>query len=213
MKVIHGDTEFRRRNLPHLERPGADYFVTWRLADTIPRELLESLQFRVDALSGRASNSINDDERRRQASDERKRIFARFDRYLDEGNTGPKWLADPRMAEIVMRVILEQTDRAHIDCFTVMPNHVHLLCHPIAPHPLREVMKRIKQITAYHCLKLSDSHSPFWQDENHDHILRDGEWTRVVRYIIQNPVVAGLCKHWKDWPYTFLAEEIPGLIE
>lgn len=212
-KIIFGDTALRRRHLPHLERQGATYFITWRLADTIPRELLDSLQFQERALSGRAGDANNNPEKRKIASDERKRIFARFDRYLDSGNTGPKWLTDLRMAGIVKRVILEQEDRATIDCFSIMPNRVHLLLSPIAPHTPRDVMKRIKQITAFHCLKISGSKAPFWEDENYDHILREGEWTRILFYIIQNPVAAGLCKNWRDWLWTYLAEEFPGLPE
>ncbi len=213
MKIIHGDTELRRRNLPHLERRGASYFITWRLAGTIPTELLDKLRFQTRALAGRAEDSRNDSKKREQAAAEHKRLFAQFDRFLDAGNTGPKFLADPRMAEIVLNVVKDQTSIASIDCFTVMPNHAHILFTPIAPHTARDVMKRIKQISAYRCLKIDRSASPFWEEENYDHIVREGEWARILIYILQNPVVAGLCKHWRDWPWTYLAEEFPGLPE
>ena len=213
MKIIYGDTELRQRNLPHLERSGASYFITWRLAGTIPSELLETLRFQTQALRGRAQDVTNNPEKRQQASDEHKRLFAQFERHLDSGSTGPKWLTDPRMAEIVCDVIKDQTAFASIDCFTVMSNHVHILFTPIDPHTAREVLKRIKQITAFHCLKISHSIAPFWEGENYDHIVREGEWDRILIYIIQNPVAAGLCKHWRDWPYTYLAEEFPGLPE
>jgi putative transposase len=213
MKIIYGDTELRQRNLPHLERPGASYFITWRLAGTIPSELLESLRFQTQALHGRSKDTTNNSEKRKQAADERKRIFEQFDRHLDSESTGPKWLTDPCMADIVCNVIKDQTAFASIDCFTVMSNHVHLLFTPIDPHTARDVLKRIKQITAFHCLKISHSIAPFWEGENYDHIVRENEWARILIYIIQNPVAAGLCKHWRDWPYTYLAEEFPGLPE
>jgi hypothetical protein len=36
----HGELHRRRRNLPHWEQEGATYFVTFRLADAVPQDLL-----------------------------------------------------------------------------------------------------------------------------------------------------------------------------
>ena len=212
MKIINNDTEFRKRNLPHLERSGADYFVTWRLTNTIPFELINEIRVKLRALDGRALDRTNSEEQRQKSNDERKRIFSIFDKYLDSAKTGAKWLADDRAASLVKQTILDQLKRAEIHCFTIMPNHVHLLLTPRKDDSLRAIMKQIKQITSYHSVRLFDIAPPFWDDENYDHILREGEFARIVRYIIMNPVVAGLCKEWKDWPHTYLAENIPWLV-
>ncbi len=213
MKIIHGDTELRRRHLPHLERRGAEYFVTWRLYGTIPEEVLESMRLKAQSLEARAQSATQPPDEQERAARERKRLFALLDHYLDSASTGNDWLKNPDCLETVKQTILDQSDRASIDCFTIMPNHVHLLFLPIPPDTLRSVMKRIKQITAYHCLLLTNTTPPFWEEENYDHIPREGERPRITSYIIRNPVVAGLCNGWKDWSGTYLAEEFDGIDE
>jgi len=34
--------------------------------------------------------------------------------------------------------------------------------------------------------------------------VRDGEeLQRILRYVVNNPVKAGLVEHWRDWTWTF----------
>ena len=69
-----------RRRLPHIHQIGEPLFVTWRLADSLP----VNRSFRPDDLmDGRA--------------------FVVFDRLLDVACTGPLYLRQPALAEMVMR--------------------------------------------------------------------------------------------------------------
>ncbi len=61
----------------------------------------------------------------------------------------------------------------------------------------------------------SGAEGAFWQHESYDHVIRNGpELGRIVRYILDNPVAAGLCKNWEDWPWTYvkagILEMFPG---
>ena len=48
-----------------------------------------------------------------------------------------------------------------------------------------------------------------WQHESYDHVIRDGpELGRIVRYIVNNPVVAGLCGNWEDWHWTYVKNDL-----
>ncbi len=48
-----------------------------------------------------------------------------------------------------------------------------------------------------------------WQSESYDHIVRNGkEYSRIINYILLNPVKAGLVENWQDWELTFLAGEL-----
>jgi len=78
--------------------------------------------------------------------------------------------------------------------FVVMPNHVHLLLTPLVP--LTQLTKSLKGITAKRANRmLALTGGPFWQEESYDHLVRDQrEFHRIVRYIEQNPVRAGLAK-------------------
>jgi hypothetical protein len=45
--------------------------------------------------------------------------------------------------------------------------------------------------------------SNLWQKGFYDHIVRAGDNPdSVAAYIFQNPVRAGLVKHWLDWPFS-----------
>ena len=73
-----------------------------------------------------------------------------------------------------------------------MPNHVHLLITPRTG--ASSFLRRLKGFSARQAnLILERTGRPFWQDESYDHLVRSGEeYRRISRYIINNPVRAGL---------------------
>ena len=68
---------YYERRLPHWHPEGADLFVTWRLAGSLPPNLRD-----VSVKTGKA--------------------FAAYDRVLDTATLGPMWLKDDRVAECVV---------------------------------------------------------------------------------------------------------------
>jgi putative transposase len=84
-----------------------------------------------------------------------------------------------------------------------MPDHVHLLVEALRPDSdLRIFIKDFKQHTSF-CYKRSSGH-PLWQDSYHDHVLReDEESAAFARYVLGNPVRAGLVHSPLEWPYLF----------
>ena len=82
-----------------------------------------------------------------------------------------------------------------------MPDHVHLLVQGLSDESdLRRFAKRLKQGAAQ-----SYSHKfgePLWQEGYFDHVLRAEEDARgVARYILDNPVRAGLVNHPSHYPF------------
>jgi putative transposase len=56
---------------------------------------------------------------------------------------------------------------------------------------------------------LRKSKQPFWAQDSFDHYVRnDEEWLRIVHYILQNPVKAGLVSEWSKWPHTLVQEGV-----
>ena len=45
----------------------------------------------------------------------------------------------------------------------------------------------------------------FWHHESYDHYVRDEELNRIIQYIVNNPVKAGMVEDWRDWKFTYLA--------
>ena len=76
---------------------------------------------------------------------------------------------------------------------------------------LAGALKKLKGVSAYECNKLLHRRGAFWHHESYDHMIRnDAELERTIWYILANPVNAGLCRHWRDWKWTYLRE---GVIE
>jgi putative DNA methylase len=73
-----------------------------------------------------------------------------------------------------------------------MANHVHALLLPKVQ--ASRLMKSLKGCTAREANRLlGRTGIPFWQKESYDHAVRnETEWNRIVRYIENNPVKAGL---------------------
>ena len=112
----------------------------------------------------------------------------------------------------------------HLHAYCVMPNHVHVLFTPIlqpgklnpglnddtevgeradARSPLSAVMHSLKSYTANRANEILARPGQFWQHESYDHWVRDAnELNRIVRYIVANPVRAGLTARAVDWYWS-----------
>ncbi|HRI61744.1 MAG TPA: transposase [Saprospiraceae bacterium] len=130
-----------------------------------------------------------------------------YDQALDTNLNEPYWLKMPEIGQVVFDSLLFiGKEEADVWAFSIMPNHVHvLLTHKPEKRPLYKLLQSHKGYTARCCNKILGRTGAFWQDESYDHVARrDGEFERIVLYILQNPVKAGLVKNWQDWPLTFL---------
>jgi len=80
--------------------------------------------------------------------------------------------------------------------FVVMPDHVHWLMQLKDGASLGEAVRRFKARVSF-AFGLS-----VWQRGFHDHALRRGEdVVTVARYIVANPVRAGLVQRMGDYPH------------
>ena len=130
-------------------------------------------------------------------------MFAAADWFLDQAADGPMHLKDPGAAKIVEDSILFGAgDRYDLFAWCVMSNHVHVLLTPYGA--LSKVTQTIKGYTAHQINGLQDARGrAFWQDESYDHWSRDeDEMIRIIDYIENNPVAAGLCRRAEEWLWS-----------
>ena len=115
-------------------------------------------------------------------------------------------------AVIVLSAIhwLHKADRFLVDAAVVMPDHLHLVgqlgegSRQDAAPTLARVMHSLKSHSARSLSRL-DVKTPVWQGGYYDHGLRDDEDYRArVRYVMQNPIRAGLVQRVEDYPYIIL---------
>lgn len=200
-----------KRHLPHFQPPGATIFVTFRLAGSIPRVVLERLKQEAEERERVIEQITIPAERIKLFYEEQKRQFGRLDEELDRAEFGPVWLSQPEIAAIVFDSLHFLDEKLYdLDVFCIMSNHVHVVLTPLAKEngdyqALQAIMHSLKRHTARQANKVLGRQGAFWQDESYDHVVRDRpEWERIVKYVLNNPVRAGLVANWEDWPWTYL---------
>ncbi len=90
-------------------------------------------------------------------------------------------------------------------CF--MPDHVHLAVKGQKEHSdLRRFVKIAKQRVAYRA-RTRFGIALIWQDGYYERIVRSHGMESVVRYILNNPVKAGLAARAEDYPFSGVSRE------
>ena len=204
-----------RRNLPHIQPAGATLFVTFRLANSLPVTVLERLRTQFEEAERRIARCDDQTERARQQYLLQRRHFGQWDAYLDRAASGPTWLKDERVAQIVAGAMHHYDDERYaLDVYCIMPNHVHVVLHPRPDergktYALSRIMHGIKGFSAGEANKALGRQGRFWQRESYDHVVRNrDEWQRIIRYVLLNPVKADLVEDWEDWPWTYLRADL-----
>src|SRR6184192_3551904 len=185
----HGDIKITRRHLPHWEQEGAAYFVTFRLADSIPTTLLA--EWRDELQAWLKFHPWPWDHK--TAEEYERRFVDGPEKWLDRG-LGECHLRNQRLA-VIVRDALRHFDRERywLDAFVVMPNHVHVLVQPKSGYSLSKILHTWKSFSAHAINKALNREGEFWMEESHDRIVRDTESLGAYReYIAQNPSAAGL---------------------
>ena len=85
--------------------------------------------------------------------------------------------------------------------FCFMPDHLHLLLGGQENSDLKDYMKAFKQASAYSFKK--EFCDALWQRSYYEHVLRREEAVEdIARYILNNPVRAGLVQDFRQYPYS-----------
>ena len=109
-------------------------------------------------------------------------------------------LCVPKTAELLMKGIREyhQKFKWYADIAVLMPDHIHIIASVRQTVSLSEVIRSFKRWSARE-LKIS------WQRGFFEHRLRSySSANQKFRYVLNNPVRAGLVKSFEEWPYKFI---------
>ncbi len=178
---------FYRGDLPHFLPNDRPYFLTFRLAGSEPKDdqLLAMLLL--------------------------KQKFLEYDRILDNIRSGPHYLREPRVAAIVAEAIKYRDGIDYeLHAFTIMSNHVHMVVTLSDGKVLFDVLQELKSWTAKQANKVLKRQGEFWLHEGYDHVIRKGRFGYAIWYVLNNPVKAGIVKHWRDYLWTYLSPDLHG---
>jgi len=194
MSALRQDWDMRRYGwhsrgyLPHFDGGSIPQSITFRLFDSLPKEVLEQWSHELDPQSSETMDS-----------EMRKRVAA----YLDRGH-GSCYLKEPGVAKLVQDAILFfDTDKYLLSAWVVMPNHVHLVTTPLPGKRLASIMQSLKSFTANEANKVLAREGTFWMPDYYDRYIRNQRHlVAAIDYVENNPVKAGLCKRPEDWPFS-----------
>ena len=189
---------YSRGYLPHWDRPGMIQSINFRLADSLPAAVVTKWEAEIKA----CPEKKGDLELRR-----------RIEEYLDAGH-GQCWLKRPRFAELVQHALLHfDGTRYRLLAWCVMPNHVHAFIETRQSFPIGEVMHSWKSFTGHRANRILKREGEFWQREYMDRYVRNAErYEKVIAYIEENPVKAGLAKLKTDWVWSSAEFRTPGSV-
>jgi REP element-mobilizing transposase RayT len=202
----HQPVWWDRGYLPHVESPRMIQHVTFRLADSLPRAVVEQM---VAALK-----EIPPMERKPE-------WVRRVQGYLDAGY-GSCILREPSAGELVQKALLHfHGERYDLHAWCVMPNHVHVLFQVHEAWTMSRCVWSWKSFTGRLINQLRPGvvlppgalgraladpmggQHPVWHREYFDRYIRDeAHYMNAVNYIHRNPVKSGLVERAVEWQWS-----------
>ena len=223
MPTTYTMKEFYRRHLPHWQPLGAVFFITFRLKGSVPYEVIEELQEEKNR-EKIETGKLPLGRRGKQNYLDEDIYFGRLDNFLDQTQFGPRWLSQSEIAQIVKEALIYRNENVFdLYAFCIMSNHVHVVFEPLERKsdyqsdlqtqsnvlPLHKIMQSLKRYTARKANIALGREGAFWQGESYDHVIRDNdEFLRIIHYVMENPVKAGLVSQWDQWQWTYCKPDL-----
>ncbi|MFT3742951.1 MAG: hypothetical protein QM785_01535 [Pyrinomonadaceae bacterium] len=234
---MHEYKQFYRRKLPHLHSPGGTLFVTFRLANSIPKSVINRYknekqfiehQIRTSLIVSSETNEVTD-SRSSKLKEFHRNWFRKFEEVLHNETTGPAWLVEREVAAMIYESLIHRHGKEYdLKAFSIMSNHVHAVFKPYLSErslietreghrtrfessepTLAVIMRSLKGYTARTANKILNRSGSFWEAESYDHEVRNNEeFFRIVKYVLQNPVKAGLVDSWQRWEWNWVADDL-----
>jgi putative transposase len=210
---------FFRRKLPHIQPKDSLFFITFRLFGSLPANIITALR---EEYESEVRLLKEESQARRDHFDPsvlHRWYFERFDEFLEKYSESPKYLSNNAVAQTIADSIQHWNDKRYtVVCYCIMPNHVHMVIdiggftvdeyRNKTSYRLSRIMETLKGYTAKAANKILSRNGHFWQKESYDHVVRDGnELNRIIRYVMDNPVKAGLVSIPEEWKWTYVNEK------
>jgi REP element-mobilizing transposase RayT len=172
----------RRGYLPHFDGGAVTQAITFRLADSLPKEIYEALQTTVDGSSNR---------------------HRQLETIIDKGH-GACLLKDPISANLVQDALrFFDGQRYRLIAWVIMPNHVHAMVEQMEGHRLGDIVRSWKRFTANQINKHQGTKGRIWAVDYFDRYVRDANhYENTIAYIENNPVKAGLVGRPENWAFS-----------
>ena len=171
-------------NLPHWQQKAVWYFITFRLADALPQNVV--LEIKQQRELWKKNHDLNNLTPYDLA--EYYKLFSERYETLLAAEGGACVLRDPENQKIVSDALrFFEHQRYELDELIIMPNHVHVLVNPMPGFRLDDILHSWKSFTANQINRRLGNTGQLWQHESYDHIVRNERALNAIRkYIREN---------------------------
>jgi len=165
-----------RGYLPHFDSGEVVQFITFRLYDSVPEEVINQWK-----------NELNWHDSIKPDSEESIELLKRIETYADAGH-GQCFLKDRRIKRLVEGSLLFFNEtRYQLYEWKVMPNHVHVLCRIFPEWNLEKTIHSWKSFTSHKANEILNRTGSFWMLDYFDRYIRDEyHFLKTVEYIRNN---------------------------
>jgi putative transposase len=129
------------------------------------------------------------------------------------GNGGQKVFFADADYELYMALLADSCAAARVKClaFALMPNHLHAILVPSTEDGLRAALAPVHRhyAGAMNARRRRTGH--FWQGRYGAAVMDENHLAAAFRYILRNPVKAGLAKSPAKWPWSSAAAYLKGI--
>ncbi len=169
---------YKRKHLPHYDNDKVFQFITYRLFDSVPKNLLY-----------RWMEQLEMDGNIEKGSEKHIALERKIHVYEDSGY-GACYLANKEVCKIIEENInYFNKVRYELIDFVVMPNHVHVLICPKKGYSLPKIVQSWKSYSAKKANDILGRNGQFWMKDYFDRYIRSEEHLHnVLAYIEKNRV-------------------------
>ncbi len=180
----HQPISFYRKKLPHMEQMGKVEFVTFRLSDSMPHQLMVQYKYMKEDFI-RKHPFPWDQETLSQYS---QLIEDPLEKYIDAGY-GSCVLKDPNVRKYLVDAIDHYDGDKYCQWgYVIMPNHVHMLVTPTPGCDLVPTIKSVMSFAARAINRHIGRSGRLWQGEPFDTLIRSAkQYNFTMEYIRKNP--------------------------
>lgn len=170
--------------LPHWNQDGKTQFITFRLADSLPKEKISELEN-----VKKSFKAIHPEPWSREIMRLYENLTGPIESRLLDNGYGDCLLRRPEVRKILSDILFFKDGKEYdIIAFVIMPNHIHLLIWLMPGIDLDNVMQSIKGYSAFAINKALGRKGRVWMKESFDRIVRSGPHLgHCINYIQQNP--------------------------
>ena len=139
-----------RGYLPHFDGRAMPQFITFHLAGSIPKKVMQRWREELKSLKHEVERIV---------------LQRRIEKYLDQGY-GDAYLQLPQVAEMVQNSLLKFDGiRYRLFAWVVMPNHIHALLTRFEQYELSDILHSLKSFTSHEANKMLHRSGQFWIED------------------------------------------------